>query len=60
MQRHLRSVVFNTAAMHPRFNFASYYLNETLSDVTLLIRIDGDVKQRLPGHAIVLANGKLL
>lgn len=41
-----------------RFDFSSFYLKESLSDVTLLIRIDGDVKQRLPGHGVVLANGE--
>lgn len=40
------------------FDFSSFYLNESLSDVTLLLRVDGDVKQRLPGHGVVLANGE--
>lgn len=43
--------------MQPRFNFSQFYENEQLSDVLLLVRIDGDVKQRIPGHGIVLANG---
>lgn len=45
----------------PRFDFSSYYLNEALSDVTLLIRIDADsrVVQRLPAHGVVLANGRV-
>lgn len=41
------------------FNFSHFYQNEQLSDVLLLIRIDGDVKKRLPGHGIVLANGEI-
>ncbi len=43
--------------MQPRFDFAAFYQNDNLSDCSLLIRIDGDVKQRLPGHGIVLSNG---
>jgi hypothetical protein len=44
--------------MHPspHFDFSSYYLNEQLSDVVILVRLDGDVKQRIPGHGVVLAN----
>lgn len=45
--------------MQPRYDFTLFYQNEKLSDVIVLIRIDGDVKQRLPGHGIVLANGEL-
>jgi len=62
MQRHLRSVTFSSAQMHPRFDFSSYYLNEALSDVTLLIRIYDDISrvvQRLPAHGVVLANGRM-
>lgn len=46
--------------MQPRFDFAAFYQNDKLSDCSLLIRIDGDVKQRLPGHGIVLSNGEQL
>lgn len=41
----------------PRYDFSRFWQNESLADTLVLIRIDGDVKQRIPGHGIVLANG---
>lgn len=67
MEQTLRAVKFSSGARHRCFNFSSYYLNETLSDVTILIRIavNGNsnipgraVVQRLPGHGVVLSNGE--
>jgi hypothetical protein len=46
--------------MQPRYDFSRFWLNESLADTLVLIRIDGDVKQRIPGHGIVLANGNAM
>jgi hypothetical protein len=46
--------------MQPRYDFSRFWQNESLADTLVLIRIDGDVKQRIPGHGIVLANGNAM
>lgn len=47
----------------PTFNFSSYYLNKSLSDVKVVITVPDDEvvlgrrqAEQLPGHGIVLAN----